>query len=135
MRLVGAVAPGWHPDPSGRWQVRWWDGSVWTDHVASGGRRATDPTPGNEATAELVNRVVAAALGFVDLAESVPGTVAVATVVGALWREAGTRRDVLVLAHGHLAGLEQGGSEPGRAKALDYISRALDHPPLLPASR
>lgn len=33
---------GWHPDPSGRHELRYWDGR-WTEHVASGGRRLTDP--------------------------------------------------------------------------------------------
>ena len=25
--------PGWHPDPHGESRLRWWDGSVWTEHV------------------------------------------------------------------------------------------------------
>jgi len=132
MRHVDAVAPGWHPDPSGRWQVRWWDGSAWTDQVASGGRRGNDAVPGDEATSDLVNRVVAAALSFVDLAESIPDSVPYTTVIPALWREAGTRRDLLVLAHSHLAALEQQGSDHARARALAYITSALDNPPPLP---
>jgi len=125
MRHVGAVAPGWHPDPSGRWQVRWWDGSAWSAHVATAGRLANEPIPVDEATADLVNRVVAAALGFVDLAETIPDSVTAATVMTTLWREAGTRRHVLLAAHGHLAALEQRGSEPARARALSYITQAL----------
>lgn len=30
---VPPVPPGWHPDPSGARQWRWWDGYRWTDHV------------------------------------------------------------------------------------------------------
>ncbi len=41
----GAVAPGWHPDPAIRHQVRYWDGHGWTDHVGDGGRSAVDPLP------------------------------------------------------------------------------------------
>lgn len=26
-----ATAPGWHPDPSGQAQLRYWDGNQWTD--------------------------------------------------------------------------------------------------------
>ena len=26
--------PGWHPDPSGANQWRWWDGNRWTEHVS-----------------------------------------------------------------------------------------------------
>lgn len=31
----GMVPPGWHPDPSGQQQWRWWDGTRWTDHTWS----------------------------------------------------------------------------------------------------
>ena len=34
---------GWFPDPSGRHQQRWFDGTTWTGHVADGGARADDP--------------------------------------------------------------------------------------------
>lgn len=33
----------WLPDPSGRFELRYWDGATWTDHVASGGRQQVDP--------------------------------------------------------------------------------------------
>jgi uncharacterized protein YxjI len=33
---------GWHPDPFGRHESRWWDGSRWTEHVVSYGRQAVD---------------------------------------------------------------------------------------------
>ena len=35
--------PKWAPDPSGRHEVRWWDGTQWTAHVADGGVIAQDP--------------------------------------------------------------------------------------------
>ncbi len=35
--------PSWHPDPTGRHELRYWDGSVWTDHVADQGVQAMDP--------------------------------------------------------------------------------------------
>jgi len=34
---------GWYPDPSGRHEHRYWDGTRWTEDVASGGRQGTDP--------------------------------------------------------------------------------------------
>lgn len=38
------TAPGgWHPDPTGRHQVRYFDGSRWTEHVGDSGRQALDP--------------------------------------------------------------------------------------------
>ncbi|MFN7148179.1 MAG: DUF2510 domain-containing protein [Microthrixaceae bacterium] len=36
-------APGWYPDPTGRHEQRYWDGSVWTDAVVSRGQPGTDP--------------------------------------------------------------------------------------------
>ena len=34
---------GWNPDPSGRYQLRYWDGSSWTSHVSTNGVAGTDP--------------------------------------------------------------------------------------------
>ena len=39
------VAPAeWYPDPVGRHEYRYWDGSKWTDHVSDGGEQGLDPT-------------------------------------------------------------------------------------------
>lgn len=39
-----AVAPAaWYPDPSGRFELRYWNGSAWTEHVSRGGQQFTDP--------------------------------------------------------------------------------------------
>jgi hypothetical protein len=39
-----AVAPaGWYADPSGRYELRYWDGSQWTEHVSRAGQQFTDP--------------------------------------------------------------------------------------------
>jgi hypothetical protein len=38
------TTPGaWHPDPTRRYESRWWDGSRWTQHVATKGRTMSDP--------------------------------------------------------------------------------------------
>jgi uncharacterized protein YxjI len=37
---------GWYADPFGRHEARYYDGSVWTEHVASHGRPSTDPPVG-----------------------------------------------------------------------------------------
>lgn len=34
---------GWHPDPAGRHQLRYWDGARWTEHVSTNGVAAVDP--------------------------------------------------------------------------------------------
>ncbi len=38
-----AVPAGWYADPSGRFELRYWDGTQWTEHVARGGQQFTDP--------------------------------------------------------------------------------------------
>jgi len=37
--------PAWHPDPSGRFAYRWWDGTAWTSTVWSDGRVMEDTSP------------------------------------------------------------------------------------------
>jgi Protein of unknown function (DUF2510) len=37
------VPAGWYADPSGRYELRYWDGNAWTEHVARGGQQYTDP--------------------------------------------------------------------------------------------
>jgi hypothetical protein len=41
-RLASGPAGAWHPDPSGRHELRWWDGHRWTDTVSDRGRPGTD---------------------------------------------------------------------------------------------
>jgi hypothetical protein len=38
-----STAPGWHPDPTGRHDHRWWDGSTWTANAADDGVAVHDP--------------------------------------------------------------------------------------------
>jgi hypothetical protein len=44
----------WHPDPTQRHQLRYWDGAAWTDQVSDSGIASTDPigapAPGAGAT-------------------------------------------------------------------------------------
>lgn len=40
---AAGVVAGWYADPTGRNQQRYWDGSRWTDHVASAGAVSADP--------------------------------------------------------------------------------------------
>ena len=37
-----ATPAAWYPDPSKRFELRYWDGSEWTEHVARGGQQFTD---------------------------------------------------------------------------------------------
>jgi hypothetical protein len=37
-----AAPPAWYPDPTGRFEQRYWDGSTWTDNVSTGGKLHSD---------------------------------------------------------------------------------------------
>jgi hypothetical protein len=37
--------PAWHPDPSGRFHYRWWDGKEWTSQVSTDGHHLIDTNP------------------------------------------------------------------------------------------
>lgn len=37
------VPAGWYADPSGRYELRYWDGTAWTEHVSRAGQQYTDP--------------------------------------------------------------------------------------------
>lgn len=37
------VPSGWYADPSGRFELRYWDGTGWTEHVSRAGQQFTDP--------------------------------------------------------------------------------------------
>jgi hypothetical protein len=41
-----SIPPAWHPDPTGRHDHRWWDGTRWTEHVADAGVASVDPLEG-----------------------------------------------------------------------------------------
>jgi hypothetical protein len=40
---VPSTPSGWYPDPSGRYEMRYWDGEKWTEHVSRQGQTFTDP--------------------------------------------------------------------------------------------
>ena len=40
---ASTVPAGWYADPSGRYELRYWDGNAWTEHVSRAGQQFTDP--------------------------------------------------------------------------------------------
>ena len=62
----------WYPDPSGRNELRYWDGGHWTDHVSSHGRQGTDPmvaaphTPTVNQSAQQIQQQVQQRAGVVN---------------------------------------------------------------------
>lgn len=40
---ASSTPAGWYHDPSGRYELRYWDGRQWTEHVARAGNQYTDP--------------------------------------------------------------------------------------------
>ncbi|NLD77533.1 MAG: DUF2510 domain-containing protein, partial [Acidimicrobiales bacterium] len=67
MSQSGQHGPNWYPDPMGRHEYRWYDGSQWTDQVSSNGRTSTDPltapahVPARDVSAERIGRDLAKA--------------------------------------------------------------------------
>ena len=50
----GLPAADWYPDPRGRHELRYWDGTAWTDNVADGGRTSVDRGDVTETSSEPV---------------------------------------------------------------------------------
>ena len=40
---TSAAPAGWYADPSGRFELRYWNGVKWTEHVSRAGQQSTDP--------------------------------------------------------------------------------------------
>lgn len=50
---TAAPQPGWYADPAARFDLRWWDGSRWTDSVVKGGVQSTSPLPDGRAPVQV----------------------------------------------------------------------------------
>ncbi len=42
----GTPPAGWQQDPTGRNELRYWDGTAWTDNASTAGKALTDPVDG-----------------------------------------------------------------------------------------
>lgn len=41
--VTPSVPAGWYADPAGRFELRYWDSTAWTEHVSRAGQQYTDP--------------------------------------------------------------------------------------------
>ncbi len=73
--------PGWHPDPTGRHEHRFWDGASWTDQVSDGGTVAADPLDGGSSGGAAAPAGAGSGAGGSGGADDRPA--ADATVIGA----------------------------------------------------
>src|SRR3954451_5747052 len=46
MSEPGTAPANWYPDPIGRHELRYYDGTTWTEHVSDHGRQSVDPPTG-----------------------------------------------------------------------------------------
>ena len=61
---------GWHPDPEGKPQLRWWDGKQWTSATKAIPNRGGGPTtpPVDPAARKRGNKIAAGVIGVIVLA-------------------------------------------------------------------
>lgn len=63
----GTHTPNWYPDPMGRHEYRWFDGTQWTDQVSSHGKTSIDPVqapahiPASDVGLDRINKGLARA--------------------------------------------------------------------------
>ena len=57
MSETGTNPPDWYPDPYGRHEMRYFDGTQWTEHVTSHGKQSVD-APGGTSHVPTVDRPV-----------------------------------------------------------------------------
>lgn len=74
MSDTGTNAPDWYPDPYGRHETRYYDGSQWTEHVSSHGKQSVDP-PGGTSHVPTANRATEKVQGDVAKAGVAAGAV------------------------------------------------------------
>jgi hypothetical protein len=53
--MTSTPGAGWFPDPSRRFDLRYWDGSAWTEHVTKDRAQSVDPDGALGATAPAIS--------------------------------------------------------------------------------
>ncbi len=57
MRGMSTTPANWYPDPTKRHQMRYWNGTAWTDHVSDNGIQGNDPVQGGTPAQSGLDRV------------------------------------------------------------------------------
>jgi len=70
MTTTGAA--GWHRDPTGRHEQRYFDGQRWTEHVATGGQVAVDPVPSPVSQPTPMHTPASASMAYGAVPTAVP---------------------------------------------------------------
>ncbi len=52
------MTANWHPDPTGEHELRYWDGRIWTEHVADQGIQSISPLPTAPPATQQAEQVV-----------------------------------------------------------------------------
>src|SRR5687767_12481034 len=84
---------GWYPDPFGRHELRHWDGTKWTEHVASRGTQLIDPH-GDGAADSTAATSHAAAAWHPDRFNGSNSATGTAQDGPSMWRQAGANRSI-----------------------------------------
>ena len=71
--VTSAPIAGWYPDPSRRFQLRYWDGRAWSQHVSSWGAMSTDPPRPTATAYPAAPAYPVAPAPAADLPEASPG--------------------------------------------------------------
>ncbi|MGI9119318.1 MAG: phospholipid scramblase-related protein [Acidimicrobiales bacterium] len=106
----------WNPDPFGRHELRYWDGSQWTKHVCSNGRQGVDP-PGQGAPVPTTARPTAKVVA--DVAKARTGTSAVGG--GTIFTEpvlVVNQKVKLIEVHNEYAIYDQNGTQIGAVRQV-----------------
>jgi hypothetical protein len=69
-------SPDWYPDPTGRHEMRYFDGATWTEHVANNGLSALDPIADGAPVAAVESTLTASLVPAVSTAASPNATTA-----------------------------------------------------------
>ncbi len=86
--MAGDTPAGWYGDPMGRYEHRYWNGSVWTENVATNGQQAVDPIASVPTAAAAIAPSVTAPVPPVPL-KVCPHCYAQSTTAGAVCQHCG----------------------------------------------